>query len=43
MSRQNPYVGPRAFTTGEPLFGRGNERAALLDLLVAERVVVLHA
>lgn len=43
MSRQNPYVGPRAFTTGEPLFGRGDERAALLDLLVAERVVVLHA
>ncbi len=43
MSAKNPYVGPRAFTTGEALFGRTGERAALLDLLVAERVVVLHA
>ena len=43
MSPKNPYVGPRAFTTGEPLFGRASERAALLDLLVAERVVLLHA
>ena len=43
MSPQNPYVGPRAFTTGEPLYGRASERAALLDLLVAERVVLLHA
>jgi WD40 repeat protein len=39
----NPYVGPRAFTTGEQLFGRNGERAALLDLVVAERVVLLHA
>jgi len=39
----NPYVGPRAFTTGEALYGRSGERAALLDLLVAERVVLLHA
>ncbi len=39
----NPYVGPRAFTTGEALYGRSSERAALLDLLVAERVVLLHA
>lgn len=43
MSRPNPYVGPRAFTTGEPLYGRDGERAALLDLLIAERVVVLHS
>ena len=27
----NPYVGPRAFTTGEPLYGRDRERAALLE------------
>jgi hypothetical protein len=39
----NPYVGPRAFVTGEPLYGRDRERAALLDLLIAERVVVLHS
>ena len=44
MSRaDNPYVGPRAFVTGEPLYGRDRERAELLDLLIAERVVVLHA
>ena len=43
MSPPNPYVGPRAFTTGEPLYGRSSERAALLDLLVAERVVLLHS
>lgn len=43
MSRPNPYVGPRAFATGEPLYGRDGERAALLDLLIAERVVVLHS
>lgn len=39
----NPYVGPRAFVTGERLYGRERERSALLDLLVAERVVLLHA
>ncbi len=40
---RNPYVGPRAFVTGERMYGRERERAALLDLLVAERVVLLHA
>ena len=39
----NPYVGPRSFSTGEALHGRAEERAALLDLLVAERVVLLHS
>lgn len=41
--RPNPYVGPRAIGAGEPLYGRDQERAALLDLLIAERVVLLHA
>lgn len=41
--RANPFVGPRAFATGEPLYGRDRERAALLDLLIAERIVLLHA
>lgn len=41
--RENPYVGPRSFAIGEPLYGRDRERAALLDLVIAERVVLLHA
>ncbi|MBL9100591.1 MAG: hypothetical protein JNL82_06525 [Myxococcales bacterium] len=43
MRRPNPYVGPRSFATGEPLYGRERERVALLDLVIAERVVLLHA
>jgi len=39
--RTNPYVGPRAFTPGETLFGRDHEVLDLLDLLIAERIVVL--
>ena len=41
--RSNPYVGPRAFRNGEKLFGRGHETDALLSLLLAERIVVLHS
>jgi WD40 repeat protein len=37
----NPYVGPRAFTLGERLYGREREVRKLLNLLVAERVVLL--
>jgi WD40 repeat protein len=39
----NPYVGPRAFQQGERLFGRDQEVHELLDLLLAERIVLLHA
>ena len=39
----NPYVGPRAFQTGEHLFGRARESAELLDLLIAERIVLLYS
>jgi Novel STAND NTPase 1 len=39
----NPYVGPRAFRTGEPLYARDREANELADLLVAERIVLLHA
>lgn len=39
----NPYVGPRAFRPGEKLFGRDREADELLDLLLTERVVLLHA
>jgi Protein of unknown function (DUF1236)/FHA domain len=39
--RINPYVGPRAFGPGEALYGRDREVVDLLDLLIAERIVVL--
>jgi hypothetical protein len=42
-SRPNPYVGPRAFQTGEALYGRDRELRQLLDLLIAERIVLLHS
>ncbi len=42
-SRTNPYIGPRAFRTGEVLYGRDRELAELLNLLIAERIVLLHS
>ena len=42
-SRPNPYVGPRAFRNGEKLFGRGHETDALMSILLAERIVLLHS
>jgi len=41
--RPNPYVGPRAFKTGEKLYGRDSELNELLNLLIAERIVLLHS
>ncbi len=43
QSRANPYVGPRAFRRGETLYGRQGEVMELLDLLIAERIVLLHS
>lgn len=42
-SRNNPYVGPHAFTSGQHLYGRDRERAEILDLLIAGRVALLHS
>ena len=42
-TRPNPYAGPRAFTTGERLYGRDHEVQSLLDLLIAERIVWLYS
>lgn len=42
-TQANPYVGPRAFTAGERLFARDRELADLVDLVIAERVVLLHS
>ena len=39
----NPYVGPRPFETGEPLFGRDRELRELLYLLSGERIVLVHS
>lgn len=39
----NPYVGPRAYQTGEQLYGRAGELAELRNLLVAERLVLFYA
>src|SRR5215216_7146946 len=41
--RANPFVGPRPFLPGEPLFGRDREIRALRNRLVAERIVMLYS
>ncbi|MGC1721362.1 MAG: hypothetical protein WA746_20435, partial [Isosphaeraceae bacterium] len=41
--RACPFVGPRPFRLGEPLFGRDREIPKLLDLLIAERIVLLFS
>ena len=41
--RATPYVGPRPFEPGERLYGRDREARELLDLLIAERIVVLYS
>jgi WD40 repeat protein len=38
---ENPYVGPVPFTTGQTLYGREADVQALVDLLVAKRVVLM--
>jgi hypothetical protein len=40
---RNPYVGPRPFRSGDTLHGRGRELRALRDVLIAERIVLLHS
>ena len=42
-ARTNPYVGPRAFLYGERIYGRDRESEELLDLLIAERIVLLYS
>jgi WD40 repeat protein len=42
-TRPNPYVGPRSFRTGEALYGRDREILELVDLLIAERIVLLYS
>jgi len=42
-ARPNPYPGPRAFQRDESLYGRDREVMELLDLLIAERIVLLYS
>lgn len=39
----NPFVGPRSFTRDEKLYGRDREIRELLDLLVADRIVLCYS
>jgi hypothetical protein len=39
----NPYVGPRPFRTGELLLGRARESRGVMDKLLGERIMLLHA
>ncbi len=39
----SPYVGPRSFGAGERLYGRDREAQELCDLLISERIVLLHS
>jgi hypothetical protein len=39
----NPYVGPRPFNEDETLYGRTQDTEALVDLLTAERIVLLYS
>lgn len=43
MTTENPYVGPRAFQTGETLYGREVETERLFNLLLAERIVLFYS
>ena len=41
---ESPYVGPRSFRIGEAFFyGRDREAAALVGLVIAERIVLLYS
>src|SRR5258707_14876425 len=43
ITAENPYVGPRSFKTGEKMYGRDRELQDLLNLLIAERIVLLYS
>jgi hypothetical protein len=43
VTRANPYVGPRPLRAGEDLPAREQEVRELTDLLIAERITLLHA
>jgi WD40 repeat protein len=40
---RNPYVGPYSLRYGESIYGRDREARQLLELLIAERIVLLYS
>jgi WD40 repeat protein len=40
---RNPYVGPYSLRYGERIYGRDREARRLLELLIAERIVLLYS
>src|SRR5579864_1860086 len=43
VERRNPYLGPRPFTENDKLFGREAELEDLVQLILAERIVLLYS
>jgi hypothetical protein len=39
----NPYIGPRAFREGEKIYGRQRETDRLVNLIIAERIVLMFS
>jgi len=39
---ENPYVGPKPFREGDPLYGRNREARDVVAMLMAERILLLH-
>ena len=42
-NESNPYIGPRSFRAGERIYGRQRESNQLTNLIVAERIVLMHS
>ena len=43
MSSNNPYVGPQPYSRGQKLYGRDKEAIEVQNLLLGERLVMLHS
>lgn len=41
--RDNPFVGPESIPPGAAIYGRGRETTSVLNMLVAERIVLLYS
>lgn len=43
MKGKNPYIGPRAFRQDETLYGRDREVRQMLELLIADRILLMYS
>jgi WD40 repeat protein len=43
VTDSNPYIGPRAFHIGERIYGREREANQLINLIIAERIVLFYS